>query len=273
MQQLSKSEFFGVPKFRKQVGAYEIAQTRFASNEKLPTHSHEQDVMIIMVRGSRVDQLKETSVECRTGSIMLQSADVPHSNQFFGKRNNQVLNIVIPKRLYAQYSLDRLDSTNLTTVPLGQSRLLAARIAFEIQMSDNLSEDAIDEFMIEFVDCATGILNRRRYYNASPWIAKVVEYLNDCPLEVFRLSEIAEITGRHPAHVSRTFRRAIGCTIGTYLRHVRVARACTLLATSRRPIVEIAAESGFADESHLTRCMQAIFKTSPGRYRSLSGQC
>lgn len=272
MQQLSRGEFFGTPILQRRIGDYEITQTRFTPNETLPTHVHDHDILIIMACGARVDQLGKATVECRPGSIMLQSAGVPHCNRFVGATDNQVLNLVVPKKLYARYSLDRLDSSRLAMLSPAPSKLLAARIGFEIRIADDLSENSLDEFVIEFADCATGMLGRQRFRDGSPWIADIVDYLNDCPFESFRLSEIANHVGKHPAHVARTFRRAIGCTIGTYLRHVRVSRACVLLATSNRPVVEIAADSGFTDESHLTRCMRAIFGTSPGRYRKAINQ-
>ena len=44
-----------------------------------------------------------------------------------------------------------------------------------------------------------------------------------------RLSELAKAVGVHPVTLARGFRKAYGCSVGAYLRWLRVARAARAL--------------------------------------------
>jgi transcriptional regulator GlxA family with amidase domain len=64
------------------------------------------------------------------------------------------------------------------------------------------------------------------------------------------------------------FRRALGEPLAGYLRRIRVEAAANLIATTDLSISDVAAEVGFADQSHLTRWFGRYQGTTPGRYRS-----
>jgi transcriptional regulator GlxA family with amidase domain len=49
---------------------------------------------------------------------------------------------------------------------------------------------------------------------------------------------------------------------------MRVVRAQNLMTLSREPLCRIAAECGFADESHFHRCFRKIVGESPAIWRS-----
>jgi AraC family transcriptional regulator len=68
-------------------------------------------------------------------------------------------------------------------------------------------------------------------------------------------------------HVAQTFRRFHQCTIGEYLRRLRVDYACHELAGSERAICEIAAAAGFSDQSHFNRSFKRETGMSPSQYR------
>jgi AraC family transcriptional regulator len=98
------------------------------------------------------------------------------------------------------------------------------------------------------------------------WLGRVEQAIRDTG-ETPRLALLAREAGVHPFHLARTFRRAHGCTPARYARNLRVERALASLTGSRMPIVEIAAEHGFADQSHFTRAVSARFGMGPARLR------
>jgi AraC-like DNA-binding protein len=55
-----------------------------------------------------------------------------------------------------------------------------------------------------------------------------------------------------------------------YITKVKVGRACELLATTRRPIAEIAVEVGFSSQSHFSTRFRQIVGTTPLAYRQTS---
>jgi AraC family transcriptional regulator len=81
------------------------------------------------------------------------------------------------------------------------------------------------------------------------------------------LEDLAAAAGLSRAHFARSFRAATGQTPYAYLRERRVARARELLASSSRPVVEVAALTGFRSQSHLGRVFKAATGMTPGEYR------
>jgi AraC family transcriptional regulator len=82
----------------------------------------------------------------------------------------------------------------------------------------------------------------------------VVAHLDE-PLEVATLAKIA---GRSPFHFSRVFARSVGMTPHRYVVHLRLRRAIELVHEGRSGLAEIAARTGFADQSHLSRWVRRV---------------
>lgn len=85
-------------------------------------------------------------------------------------------------------------------------------------------------------------------------------YGRDCTLD-----ELSAITRVSRFHLLRTFNRFVGMPPHAYLRHVRIARAKDLLGRGIAP-VDVAATTGFADQSHLTRQFKRIVGVTPAAY-------
>jgi AraC-like DNA-binding protein len=82
-------------------------------------------------------------------------------------------------------------------------------------------------------------------------------------------SGIAARVGMHPGSVTRLFRRRLGRGVMALLRFQRVRDAAQRLAATDDPIAIIAADAGFADQSHLGRQFRRETGLTPGTYRRL----
>ena len=100
------------------------------------------------------------------------------------------------------------------------------------------------------------------------WLERVRNILEQRFAEPFKLSEIAAEAGVHPVHLAREFRKYFGCSVGEYLRRVRIEYACRELMGSDAAVTNIAFAAGFADQSHFSRTFKRLCGTTPGRYRA-----
>ena len=87
----------------------------------------------------------------------------------------------------------------------------------------------------------------------------IVAHLDE-PIEVDALAKIA---GRSPFHFTRVFARSVGTTPYRYIVHLRLRRALELVREGRSSLAEIAAETGFADQSHMSRWIRRVHGVSP----------
>jgi AraC family transcriptional regulator len=86
----------------------------------------------------------------------------------------------------------------------------------------------------------------------------VVAHIDE-PIEVATLAKIA---GRSPFHFTRLFTRSVGVSPHRYVVYLRLRRAVELVRDGRSGLAEIAADTGFADQSHLTRWVRRVHGVS-----------
>lgn len=80
---------------------------------------------------------------------------------------------------------------------------------------------------------------------------------------------LAKAVGCSPFHLSRVFREITGMTIPQYRNRLRVHEAMTGLAEGDDDLAALAARTGFADHSHMTRSIVAQYGRPPSRIREL----
>jgi AraC-like DNA-binding protein len=83
-----------------------------------------------------------------------------------------------------------------------------------------------------------------------------------------RLGELAAACRLSRSHFARAFKASTGLAPHQWRLREQVRLAQRLLAGSARPIGQIAAECGFADQSHLTRAFSRIVHATPARWRA-----
>jgi len=81
------------------------------------------------------------------------------------------------------------------------------------------------------------------------------------------MAEMAKLAGLSTTHFNRRFRQLLRMTPSQYLRTVRVQHARGLLTTTDKQLAEIAALTGFTDQSHFTRRFRETTGLTPDAYR------
>lgn len=94
-------------------------------------------------------------------------------------------------------------------------------------------------------------------------LALVKDYIHNHLHQDLKLAEIAAIAQLSPYHFLRLFKLRTGITPHQYILQCRVNRAKYLLQHSHWSIVEIAAQTGFCDQSHLTRYFKRLIGVTP----------
>jgi AraC-like DNA-binding protein len=81
------------------------------------------------------------------------------------------------------------------------------------------------------------------------------------------LKELAALVGLSRFQLLRSFSRRMGITPHAFLIQRRVILAQQLLRGGQ-PVAQVAMETGFSDQSHLTRVFARQVGVTPGSYRS-----
>jgi AraC-like DNA-binding protein len=97
----------------------------------------------------------------------------------------------------------------------------------------------------------------------------VCQRLADAPLLAPTLAELAALVGIGKFQLLRRFRRVYGTTPHDWLLQRRADRARGLIRNGV-PLVEAAANAGFADQSHMTRVFVKRYGFTPGEWKKAS---
>jgi transcriptional regulator GlxA family with amidase domain len=99
----------------------------------------------------------------------------------------------------------------------------------------------------------------------SPAIERVLRHMEANFTEPLSLAELARLARLSTYRFAAVFRREVGVPPHQYLCRLRIAHAQGLLRQGSSP-VDAAMESGFFDQSHLSRHFKRLCGTTPGRY-------
>lgn len=97
-------------------------------------------------------------------------------------------------------------------------------------------------------------------------IQQVRAYLDACSHDNPTVEDLAELANLSPFYLLRTFRQQVGMPPHAYLMQVRLSRAKALLCQGWA-IANVAQETGFADQSHLSRQFKRTWGITPGQYQ------
>jgi len=99
-----------------------------------------------------------------------------------------------------------------------------------------------------------------------PTLALVKDYIGSHLHQELKLDELAAIAQISPYYFLRLFKQSTGVTPHQYILQRRLEQAKYLLQSSQLSIVEIAAQTGFCDQSHLTRYFKRMIGVTPKQF-------
>jgi len=242
-----------------------LTEHHYRASFQLQKHSHTSSFLTFVLHGTYLEDIGSTSQECRPRTVRFLPAGELHANRYGAETRCMHVEIQDP-------ILDEIRQASRLRLSPGLVRApgataIAARLYRELVSADDLSALSAQALTTEL------LIESCRGMDASTrpprWLARVDELLHDRFAEKLALQQIAQAADVHVAHLCREFHRHHHCTIGEFVRHLRVERAALLLAESNRVIADIAQRVGCSDQSHLISMFKKQMGMTPGKYRAL----
>jgi AraC family transcriptional regulator len=105
-----------------------------------------------------------------------------------------------------------------------------------------------------------GRFSRRR-------LSRVVEYIRDNVAQDLSLAELARLVDMSPSRFKVVFKQSLGLPVHQYVIRRRVEYAAELIGHGAQPLSDIALQAGFANQSHMARCMKRLTGVTPAALR------
>ena len=110
--------------------------------------------------------------------------------------------------------------------------------------------------------------HNERYF--SPYVNKILSYIQAHYNQKIRTKDIAEYVHLHPSYISSLFRKQTGNSIGQYILNYRLMVAKNLLISTNRSVESIALDMGFYDLQHFSREFEKNVGMRPSVYRKVN---
>lgn len=261
MQRLGRANL-GSPQHRRAVGGLLVTATQYGGEGRLPLHEHGESYLCLVARGAYAQQASGGETACTPGLLLVHPQGHRHANRF-SPAGARCLSI-FPSPELAEGGALRTLLGSYRSLRLPDAPPLLARIERELVAADDAAPLALQSAVFELMALAC---RNERVESRPAWLGRVLERLHDDPLGELSLPELGQLAGVHPAHLARSFQRTQGMSVGEYRRRLRIRQACRALAEDARPIADIAAEAGFADQSHFARVFKRVTGATPRDYR------
>jgi AraC family transcriptional regulator len=254
-----------------QLDGISISLLEFAPGTSIAPHEHERACLAVTLDGSFETALRRRSYACARGSVHIEPSAERHHNRFDAAGARVlVLNV-------DEVWLDRLGEARGAVDAVRHYRdrrivELAMRAAHELAAPECATKVALQGLSLEMLAWAARPHGNVPGLERSRWIGRVEELLRARFSDPPSLPELAREAGVHPVHLARSFRAGTGLSVGAFVRKLRLEWATERLVRSDQPLAFIAAEAGFADQSHFTRLFRTATGVTPARYRRLRGE-
>ena len=239
----------------------------YFANTRVPKHSHQYAVFCIALKGAcrelfagRVRHYEALSVQYLP-SYQCHTLD-------FSLTDTRAFSIDVDRQWQERAREYSLKLENSIHCHGGLLSGLMMKLYREFRELDNASPLAIEGLTLELLAEVSRHRESSRDKQAPQWLERAVEMLRERFAERLSVSEVAITAGVHPVHLAREFRRFKRCTIGEYVRQLRIERACHQLHNPEEPLAAIAAGAGFSDQSHFCRTFKRHVGMTPSEYRS-----
>ena len=227
-------------------------------------HCHENSHISFVLSGGNLEKRRNTEVERTSGKITFYHSGEYHQSTCL-KNYSRHINLELQPQFLNENGINE-SLLNLAVANSPDAKFLLLKTYKELNSDDKWSSVSIKLILFELINHYSYLqYNRRNHF----WIDKVDEILHDNIHEQLSLNYLSNILDMHPVTISKQFHKYFSCTLGEYVRKLRIEKALNLIKTSQYTLTEIAYECGFSDQSHFTRTFKALTGLLPTQFEKL----
>ena len=253
---------------RRAVPGFRFTENLYGPAFQTPKHYHAYGIIGCVLKGSYTNTYGRFAHRVERSTVMACPPGTLHRT--FSAAGAHCFNLELEPEWARRLDEDfRIDAP--LTFTRGVMSSLALRLYHEFHAADEASGLAVEGLALELlagaVRCRSQALPQ-----AAPWLKRVREILHDRFRDHLTVMAVAQEVGLHPIYLGSAFRRHEGCSIGDYVRRLRVDYAAGQLTDTGETLARIALDAGFADQSHFCRTFRSITGVTPSAYRAAQNQ-
>ena len=225
-------------------------------------HFHDNPTICFLLRGGGVEKRNRDSYERCACDIRFYHGEELHQS-IIKVFPSKCVNLELKPQFLRQYEI----SENIINAAVSKNpdvKFLMLKIHSELAVNDSFTNSSIKILLFAMLDAT-----RKNFREKPEWINQLHEVLNDRWAEQLTLEDLSLAVKVHPVTISKHFTKYFSCTMGEYMRKIKVGKSLFLIKNSKLSLTEIALQCGFADQSHFTRNFKRLTGFLPKNFRKM----
>ena len=242
----------------------------------VPRHWHEELQLCLVESGASELLYKGTAHQTPPGSVFIMNPGEVHANRALETTGCSYRTVYLNPEFVAQIAAEMTDRSQ-SGIPFFRSTVISDPdvSATYLAVCRSLESPASGlELAVQLRELICKLVTRYCEFRSalkpvgheSRAIQQARDYLTDNYARNVTLEELAKVTQLSAFHLNRAFCREVGLPPHAFQIQLRILRARSLLLQGAT-ISDSAAETGFADQSHLTRHFKRLAVVTPGQYQ------
>lgn len=258
---LKKNTFLGNTKEKFQIESCSISVVNYNKPVSEDWHYHEDTHLSLILQGGNLESRKKYDSQVFSGKIMIYNQGEIHRNRhtLFPSKN---LNLEIKNDFFKKSNLSFNNLNLIENINL-EAYLDLIKIYNELHINDVYTSDSIE------LSIKSLFTTKKESLKKPKWVIQLKEIVEDRWNEFISLNELAIELNVHPVTISKYFKKFYNCSLGDYMRKVKLKRALHFLFHTKMSITEIAFKCGFSDHSHMIRVFKLYLKINPKNIRKI----
>lgn len=248
-----------------------MTEVAYSARSRLAEHSHENAHFCFVLQGTYTESHNKQELVCEPSTLTFRPPGEVHEDKFHNQEV-RVFTIEIPPRWLERLEQDSIHLGRSINFQGGFITRLSERIVTEFHRMDTAAGLIIEGLTLEIM-AETARHSAQNIEQTIPyWLKQAKDLLHARFTENLTLEQIAREVGIHPVHLASVFRQKYHCTVGEYIRGLRIEYACREIAKGDAPLAMIALEAGFANQGHFSGTFKRLTGFTPVAYRNFSRQ-
>jgi len=246
------------------VGGFRLYEVAFAAGDRKPLHEHDSACVCFSTRGAFDEGIRGRTHRFAPFEVSLKAADELHWDSFDdGPVTMLSVNVLEPRLTQIR------ETTGLFRTPHVASGGAVGRLARRIHETFRLEAGGPSDLLLEglLLELMGSVTALRPQGAADAAFRRATDFIRDNFARSFTVDDVAAAARVHPAQLARLFRARAHCSVGDFVRSVRVEHAKDLLRRDGVPLADVAQQAGFCDQSHLTRVFREQTRSTPAAFR------
>lgn len=255
-------QFYGAFEARRTAGLFDLST--LSARPHVDRHTHTDAHFVLVLKGTYASSAHNSDDAGGPGTLIYNPPGTTHRDRFLSAEG-RFFGLSVPAHRLTKLEEGTRFAERAHRIVRPRTIALALKATRAMHDPAPTNDTLLESVLLEIIG---SIEQRSPTCGATPpkWLVRACEMLRD---EVqTSVSCIAAAVGVHPVHLARVFRCHIGVSPGEYARRCRIERATDRLLGTKESLAEVAAASGYADQSHFNREFGRETGTTPGKFRA-----